>query len=109
MTRRAGEDHLVGEERLEAHAAVAAGGADDAELELSLCDAIDDGLRVEHLERDAHLAMRALELAEQQRHDDRRRAGGSADGQVAGELAVARAATSSSSCSSSASSRCAPR
>ena len=90
MTGRTCEDHLVAQKRLEAHAAMPAGGTDDAELELPLRDAIDDGLRVVHFERDAYLAVRALELAEQQRHGDRCRTGRGADGQLAGELAVRR-------------------
>ena len=74
MTGRAGEDHLVTEERLEAHAAVAPGRADDAELELALGDEVDDGLRVVDLERDANAAVAGLELAEELGHDDRCRA-----------------------------------
>ena len=41
MAGRAGEDHLVLEERLEADGAVAASGADDAELELALGHEVD--------------------------------------------------------------------
>ena len=86
---RAREDHLVVEERLERDRAVAPGGADDAELELARGDALDDGLRVGDGQRDPDAGMRALELAEQQRHDDRRRAGRGADLQLARELALA--------------------
>ena len=46
MTRRADQHDLVPEERLEGDPAVAASRADDAELELSLRDPVDDGLRV---------------------------------------------------------------
>ncbi len=106
---RAREDHLVAHERLEPDGPVAAGGADDAELELAVGDALDHRLGVVHLERDANSRVQALELAEQERHDDRRRPGRRADRELAGELALASAAISPSSCSSSWSSRCAPR
>ena len=46
------EHDLVAEERLEDDAAVAARGADDAELELALGDLLDDALRVGDRERD---------------------------------------------------------
>ena len=38
MLRRADEDHLVTEERLEFDCTTAAGGADDAELQLALAE-----------------------------------------------------------------------
>ena len=64
-------------------------GADDAELEVAGGDALDDGLRVRHGQRDLDAGVRALELAEQERHDDRGGAGGGAELQLAGELALA--------------------
>ena len=67
---RAGEDHLVVEERLEDDAAVPPPGADDAELELARGDALDDRLRVEDVERDVQLGVALLELAEQVREHD---------------------------------------
>ena len=51
----------------------------------------------------------ALELAEEQRHDDRGRAGRGADLQLAGELALALAGDLVEDLPSSVSSRCAPR
>ena len=69
--------------------AVAARGADDPELELARGDALDDGLRVGDRQRDLDAGMLALELAEEQRHDDRGRAGRGADLQLARELALA--------------------
>ena len=68
---------------------MAAGGADDPELELARGDTLDDGLRVGDRQRDPDARVLALELAEQQRHDDGGRAGGGADLQLAGELALA--------------------
>ena len=64
VARRAGEDDLVGEERLEAHAAVAARSADDPELELARGDSLDDGVRVGHGQVDAHVRVLTLELGE---------------------------------------------
>jgi hypothetical protein len=58
---------------------VTTGGADDPELEPSVGDQLDHGLRVEHRQLDPKLGVVALELAEQQRQDDRRRAGGGAE------------------------------
>ena len=86
---RAREDHLVVEEGLEADRAMPARGADDAELEVAGGDALDDGLRVRHGQRDLDAGVRALELAEEERHDDRGGAGGGAELQLAGELALA--------------------
>ena len=63
--------------------------ADDAELELARGDPLDDGLRVRDGQRDRDARVRALELAEEQRHDDRRRPGRRADLQLARELALA--------------------
>ena len=82
MPGRADQDHLVLEDRLEAHRPVAAGSADDAELELAVGDEVDDRLGVVHLERDPQLGVPQLELAEQDRHGDRGRAGRSADRQL---------------------------
>jgi len=65
MTRWASEHDLVAEERLEGDAAVAASCADDAELELSFGDPVDDGLRVGDGQPHAHVGMLLLELAEQ--------------------------------------------
>ena len=89
VARRADEDDLVVGERLEAHGAMPRGGADDAELEAPLRDELDDHPRVVHLERDSHRGVRALELAEELRHDDRRGAGRRADHERAREIAVA--------------------
>ena len=85
VARRADEDHLVGEERLEADAAMAARRADDPELELARRDALDDRVRVGHGEEDANVRVLALELAEQHRDDDRRRARRRAEHEIAGE------------------------
>ena len=68
---------------------MAAGRADDAELELARGDALDHGLRVGDRQRDPDARVLALELAEQQRHDDRRGACRRAELQLAGELALA--------------------
>ena len=64
------------------------GGTDDAELEAPFRDELDDHARVVHLERDPHRGVRALELAEELRHDDGGRAGRGADGQQSGKVAV---------------------
>ena len=69
MSRRANEHDLVAEERLEDDAAVAASRADDAELELSFGDPVDDGLRVGDGQPHADVRMLLLELAEQERDD----------------------------------------
>ena len=86
---RACQDHLVVEERLERDGPVAACGADDPELELARSDALDHGLRVGDGQRDPDAGMLALELAEEQRHHDRGRAGRGTDLQLARELALA--------------------
>ena len=57
MAGRADQDHLVLEDRLEAHGPVTPRGADDAELEPSVGDEVDDRLRVVHLERDAEVGV----------------------------------------------------
>ena len=89
VTGRARQDHLVVEERLERDRAVAAGRADDPELELPRGDALDDGLRVRDGQRDLDARMLALELAEEQRDDDRGGAGRGAELELAGQLALA--------------------
>ena len=91
MPRRADEDHLVREERLELDSAAAAGGADDAELELALGHEGDDRLRVVHRQANVQRRVRLMELAEEQRHDDRRRARRCADLERARERARTRA------------------
>ena len=82
------QDHLVLHQRLEPHRPVATRSAHDAELELALGDELDDGLRVVHLERDVDGRVGTLELAEQERHDDRGRAGRGADREPARNLPV---------------------
>ncbi len=57
------------EERLERHTTVPPARTDDAQLELSVGDLVDDGLRVGDGQTDADLGVEALELAQQQRHD----------------------------------------
>ena len=89
MAGRADQDHLVLEDRLEANGPVAAGGADDAELEPAVGDEVDDGLRVVHLERDVQVGVPLVELAEEHRHDDRGGAGRGADRELARERAGA--------------------
>ena len=106
---RADQDHLVLEDRLEAHRPVAPGGADDAELELAVGDEVDDRLGVVHLERDAQLGMTQLELAEE---DGTATAAGPVEAPIDSSPVSAPApseATSSSICSSSCSRRWAPR
>jgi hypothetical protein len=88
MAGRAGEHDLVAEERLEANAPPSPRGADDAELELPLGHAVDDGLRVVHLERDAHGGVASLELAEELRHDDRRGPGRGAERELSAERSL---------------------
>ena len=66
MPGRAREDDLVVEEGLEGDRAMAAGRADDPELELARGDALDHGLRVRDGQHDPHARMLALELAEEQ-------------------------------------------
>ena len=44
----------------------------DPELEVALCDKIDDRLGVVHLERDPDRGVTRLHLAEELRHDDGR-------------------------------------
>ena len=88
VTGRAHEHDLVVGERLELDTAVARRGADDAELELPLGDQVDHGPRVVHLERDPHGRVRALELAEELRHDDGGGAGRGADREHAREVAL---------------------
>ena len=89
VVRRRREDHLVAEERLERHAALAARRADDPELELARGDVLDDGVRVGDRQRHLHTGVLALELAEEQRQDDRGGPGRRAEVERAGELALA--------------------
>src|SRR5438093_5048607 len=86
MVRRADEDDRVAEERLEGNAAMPAGRADDAELELTGCDALDDRLGVEDPERDAEVGMVLGELAEELRDDDPAGARGGPDLEGAAQL-----------------------
>ena len=79
MTGRTGQDHLVREERLEGHRALATRRAHDAELELALGYLRDHGLRVGYRELHLHLWALALKFAEEQRHGDGRRPGRGAD------------------------------
>ena len=88
MTARNGEHDLVAEERLEDDAAVAALRADDAQLELAPRHLLDHVLRVGHRERDADIRMPLLELAEHTRQDGPAGAGGCADLETPGELAL---------------------
>ena len=79
VTGRAREDHGVVEERLVLDAAVARRGADDAELERAVGDALDDGLRVEDAQRDVQRGVHLRELAEELREHDAARPGRRAD------------------------------
>ena len=88
VAARDGKHDLVAEERLEDDAAVAALRADDAELELAARNLLDHVLRVGHRQRDAHLRVPPLELAEHDRQHRPARAGGGADLEAAGELAL---------------------
>ena len=65
--------------------AAAPGGADDAELELTLRDERDDGLRVVHGQANVERRIRLVELAKEERHDDRRRSRRCADLERAGQ------------------------
>ena len=88
VARRAHEHDLVVRERLELDAAVAWRRPDDPELELALRNELHHGPRVVDLERHPHCWVRALELAEEQRHDDGGRPRRGADREHAGELAL---------------------
>src|SRR5205085_2217460 len=88
MSRRAGEDDLVAEERLEHDSALAPGGADDPELELSPADEVDDRLRVVDREADRRRRIRRLELAEERREDRAARPRRGADLEPPGERAL---------------------
>ncbi len=63
VSRRADEDHLVREERLELDRTTAAGGADDPELELTLGDEGHHGLRVVHGQANLERRILLMELA----------------------------------------------
>ena len=69
VIRRADENDLVSEEGLVDDRAVARGGADDAELQLSPSDPVDDRLRVGDREVDRHLGVRLGELTEEHGDD----------------------------------------
>src|SRR5262249_11334553 len=73
------EHHLIPVEGLERDAAMTGGGADDAQLELSTPDLLDDGIRGGDRERDMHLRVEALELAEYDGQHASSRAGRGAD------------------------------
>src|SRR5262249_20186632 len=75
VARRAGEDDLVAEERLEDDRALPARGADDPELELARGHPLDDVLGVVDRERDGDARVAALELGEKERGRGGRRAG----------------------------------
>ena len=64
-----GEDDLVPVEGLERDAAMAADSADDPELELATRDLLDHGVGVRDGQRDVHLRMEPLELAQQAGQD----------------------------------------
>ena len=85
VIRRTREHDLVAEERLERDAAMASTGADDAELELTLGNPIDDRLGVGDRQPHPHVGMLLLELAEQKRDDRAARAGRSAELERAGD------------------------
>src|SRR5206468_4021446 len=67
MATRHGEHDLVAKERLEADAAVAARGADDAELDLAARHLLDHALRVGDRQHDVDTGMALLELGERDR------------------------------------------
>jgi hypothetical protein len=92
MPRRAHEDHLVGEERLEADATMTPGGADDPQLELAGRNTLDDGMRVRDREKDPHQRVLTLELAENDGNDDCRRSRRCPQHEVSCEIALARGA-----------------
>ena len=88
MVGRRREDHLVAEERLERHAALASRRADDPELELARGDVLDDRVRVGHGQRDLDAGVLGLELAEEQRQHDRGGAGRGSEVERPRELAL---------------------
>jgi hypothetical protein len=83
---RNGEHDLVAVERLERDAAVPAADTDDAELELTPGDLLDDGVRVGDRKRDVHLRVELLELGEDDRQDAPAGPGRAADLEATGEL-----------------------
>ena len=85
---RAREHDLVVEEGLEDDAAVATAGADDAELELSVGDPVDDGLRVGDDEPYVDVGMLLLELADEDGDDGAAGPGGGAELERAGDGAL---------------------
>ena len=80
---RAGEDDLVGEERLEANAPMPARRAHDSELELARGDSLHDRVRVRDGEEDANVGVLALELGERDRDGDGSRPRGRAEHEIA--------------------------
>ena len=68
---------------------MAAGRADDAELEAAIGDEIDDGLGVVDLERDPEIGVPLVELAQEHGHDDRGGTGRGADRELTRERAGA--------------------
>ena len=65
-------------------------GADDSELQLARSNAFDDGVRVGDGQEHADVGIQALELAEDDRDDDRRRTRGGPQDEVAGEVTLTR-------------------
>src|SRR5437773_132275 len=82
------EDHLVAEEGLEDDTAVARRRAHNPELELARGHLLDDAVRVGDRQRDTQLGVLALELAEQHRNDGAAGPGGSAERELAAQLAI---------------------
>src|SRR3954468_24163964 len=72
---RTGEYHLVPEERLEGDTTVAAGSADDAELELPVRHLVDERLSVGDGQPHAYVRVLFVELAKEERHDSAAGAG----------------------------------
>ena len=68
---------------------MSARGADDAELELAGGDSLDQRLRIRNGQRDLHPGVSALELTEEERHDDCGGAGRGTELELAPELALA--------------------
>jgi len=88
VARRADEDDLIPEERLEDDGAVAARGPDDPELELAAGDRLDDRLGVGDVQLDDERSVQALELAEEKRHDGAAGSARGTDRERAPELTV---------------------
>jgi hypothetical protein len=86
MTRRADQDDRVAQERLVLDASMARRGTDDAQLERSVRDALDDRLGVEDRQCDVQLRVLLCETAEERGEDDAAGPGRGADLEGAGEL-----------------------